>query len=359
MQASQKRPRGGADGWGNGSLGGTGVVISFAHATAPRTADSKMFGFSDAFIVSIPSKSVLKAGTAVTLPLSPRVQGTGGAPYNPVKHILLVYCLVILQPFARAIDISVGGTRLSIPAPAGYSPITSDMEPYARLAKRFVPPSNEQFAVFLRDQDVALAVRGGLPKAQRKFYVQTMKQFIESSVSTADFAELKQMIKTQNDENLKKAEAQLPGLIEKVNKGVLEDYNLDLNLSLAFSTIAKYSQNDEDGQPSVCEGVATLTLLHVQAKVLFLYTGAEKSGLAWSRTQCQKWADTVIAANPSMGTIAVREASPRRAGFEWKGLGVKAFAGAIIGALGFGFRKSAKTKTTPAKPAVSIGTNLH
>jgi len=276
-----------------------------------------------------------------------------------MKHALLLCGLLIFQPLLMAIDISVGTARLTIPSPDGYSPITSDMQPHAELAKRFVPPSNEQFALFLPDADVALAARGKIPKPQRSFYVQSAKALIQPFVSTADFAQLKRMMKTQNEEILKKAESQMPGLLQKLNKGISADYDVDLNLSLdqmlplpphyetergmAYSTLLKYKVNDEDGKPSVFEGVVTATFVHIQGKVLFLYANAEKSGLDWCRSESQKWADTVIAANPSTGDIAVRESRPSRTGFDWSKVFGKAVAGAIIGgivgALGYVFRK--------------------
>jgi len=97
------------------------------------------------------------------------------------------------------------------------------MKPYAEFARRFVPPTNEQFALFLPSADVAIAAKGQIPTSERKFYVQTAKEIIQPFVSTNDFAELKRMIKTQNEGILKKAEAQIPGFLQKVNKGISSD----------------------------------------------------------------------------------------------------------------------------------------
>jgi hypothetical protein len=167
------------------------------------------------------------------------------------------------------------------------------MQPYAEFAKRFVPPSNEQFALFLQDADVAVAARGEIPQPERWFYVQSAKALIQPFVTTADFAQLKRTIKTQNEGIVKKAKSQVPGLLQNVNKGISADYDVDVNLSLdqmvplpphyeterglAYSSILKYKANDEDGKPSVYEGVVTATFVHVQGKVLFLYANAEKS----------------------------------------------------------------------------------
>ncbi len=233
------------------------------------------------------------------------------------------------------------------------------MQPYADFAKQFVPPMNEQYALFLLSPDVASAARGETPQSERRFYIQTAKALVERFISTDDFAELKRMVKTQNDEILKKAEAQMPGLFEKVNKGLSENQNLDLNLSLdqivplpphyetergfAYSMILRYKVNDENGKPSVFEGTVTATFVHLQGKVLFLYVNAEKAALDWSRSAAQNWADSIIAANPSSEAIAARESKPSRSGFDWSKVFSKAATGAIIGgivgAFAFLFRK--------------------
>ncbi|MCI0748799.1 MAG: hypothetical protein L0Y58_25615 [Verrucomicrobia subdivision 3 bacterium] len=266
-----------------------------------------------------------------------------------MKRLLLLSMLFVVPPSLGAVEISVGTTQLSIPSPAGYSPITSDMQPYAEVAKRFVPPSNEQFALFLPEADAAAARRGEIPQPKRWFYVQTTKALIERFVSTSEFAELKRSVKTQNEDILKKAESQMPGLLEKLNKGISADYNVDLNLSLdqmlplpthyeterglAYSTLLKYKINDEQGKPSILEGVVTTTFVHIQGKVLFLYVNAEKSGLEWSRSESRKWADTVIAANPSTGDVAARESQSSGSGFDWNKVITKAIVGAVIGGL--------------------------
>jgi len=266
-----------------------------------------------------------------------------------MKKLLLAASLLILTPQTRAVEIVVGRTHLAIPAPAGFAPVTSQMKAYSDVADRFVPPTNVQFAEFISNADASLAASGGVPESQRNFTVQTSKQMIQSLVSTADFDELKSTIKNQNAEMLKQAEAQVPGWLDKVSKGISDDYNVDANLSLtqvlplpphvetarslAFSMIVKFQTNDADGKAVPFVGVVTTTFVHVQGKILFLYANAEKTGLQWSRTESQKWAEMVVAANPSAGDVAVRETSERSSGFDWGEVGKKALIGAVFGGI--------------------------
>jgi|GEM_PF-759011 len=281
---------------------------------------------------------------------------------TPMKCILLICSFAVSSELVLGADISIGGTAFSVPAPAGYALVTNNMKPYSEFAMRFVPPSNMQFALFLPEAEAACAARGEMPNSVRRFYVQTAKIIVEPFVSTADFAEMKQSIKARNAEILKKAEAEIPGLLDEVSRGISEDYIVDLNLSmnqmlpfdphyeteraLAYSMIMKYNVNDENGRPSVFEAVGTLTLVHLKGKILFLYANAEKAGLDWSRAESRKWADMLIAANPSVGDIAAREASPARHGFDWQKVVERAILGAIIGgivgAIGYVFGKNKK-----------------
>jgi hypothetical protein len=275
-----------------------------------------------------------------------------------MKTTLVACCLVVLQPLVRAVEITIGSTQLTIPAPAGYAPVTAEMKPYSDLAIKFVAPSNEQFAIFLPASDAQLAASGGIPQSERRFCVQTAKEIVQPFVSNEQFAELKQIIKTQNDAILKKAAAEMPDLLAKASKELSDDYSVALKLAvgqmlplpphydttrgLAYSTLVKYDVGIDDGS-SVYEGVVTATFVHIRGKVLFLYSYAEKSALDWSREESARWADSVITANPSSAAVAVRESHRRATGIDWAKAGGNAIGGAIIGSiigiLGYVFRK--------------------
>ena len=239
-----------------------------------------------------------------------------------MKRIIAVCLLAFAPLFLPAIEISVGGTRFSIPAPSGFAPLTADMNPSADIALRFVPPNSDQFVLFLPESEIAAASSGGIPTFERRFVVQTAKEFSQSSLSTADFAELKRLVKTKNEEAIRRAEAQLPNLLQKVNKGISNDYKQNLNLSvsqvrafpphyetdlaLAYSVSSIATGNDKNGAQSVDNGVFTTTFVLLNGKLLYLFVYAEETGLDWTRAESKKWVDMIIAANPSVGPVANR-----------------------------------------------------
>ena len=150
------------------------------------------------------------------------------------------------------------------------------MQPFAGVAERFVPPVNEEFALFLPEAGAIAAARGEMPQFERKFSVQTSKTLVQPFVSSAQFAEVKQAIKRQNADALKRAESQMPGFLQKINEGIAQDYNVNLNLALdqmvplpphyeterglAYSMFLKFKV-DENGKPNFFEGSATATFV--------------------------------------------------------------------------------------------------
>lgn len=264
-----------------------------------------------------------------------------------MKTIWLALFL-ILPTVSGASEISVGGVSLAIPNPDGFRPVTPQMALLYEVQKEFVAPENEEFVAFIPEQDIPAALNGNIPDMPRRFTVQTAKSLIGASVSNSDFAKLKDIIRTQNNELIKKVEAQLPNLIRKMNEGITKKYNVDLAFSvsqmvpmpvhdetdrtLAYSALVKYDMKDEHGNPAPFVAVVTATFVHVKSKVLFLYSYAEESGIEWSRETSRHWADSVVASNPSDLHSSVKEALPSAvSGIDWGKVGAKAVAGAIIG----------------------------
>jgi len=261
----------------------------------------------------------------------------------------LCLAVLLLSPaVSGAIDISIGGVSLAIPNPSGFSPVTQQMAALYELQKQFVAPTNEEYVSFIPEADVPAVLIDEIPDLPRRFTVQTAKSLTGASVSTADFAELKNIIKSQNDELMKKVEKQLPGLMKQLNEGITKTYDVDLAFSvskmvpmpvhqetdrtLAYSALVRYDMKDEVGNPAPFVAVVTATFTHVKGKVLFLYSYAEGSGLEWSKEASRQWTNAVVAANPSDLQASVNESLPSFVtGIDWGEVGAKAVGGAIVG----------------------------
>jgi hypothetical protein len=65
--------------------------------------------------------------------------------------------------------ISVGGTVLEIPDPAGFRPITPEMAPLFESAQQGVPAGNKEFFCYIAESEIRKARKGEWPAAERKF----------------------------------------------------------------------------------------------------------------------------------------------------------------------------------------------
>lgn len=267
-----------------------------------------------------------------------------------MQPIRVLCALLLSAGLLFSHEIQLGDTRLEITAPDGYAQLTAEMQPYHRLSLDTVPESNESLLLFLETDMIAKAAAGGIPDANRRFEVQTAKTLVGRFVTAREFDELKRVLKTQNEELVRNAERrQLPEMLEKVSKSVAAETQAAVSFSqmqiipmppheesartLAYSMTVKFNL-DVNGQPTPQEAITTSTFVHVRGRVLFLYVGAEKTGLEWSRAKAREWADAIIAANPSSEAVERREtaATPSR-GFDWISVAKSAVIGAIIGGL--------------------------
>jgi len=260
---------------------------------------------------------------------------------------MLIALLIMASAVSAAASISVGGVSIAIVRPDGFSPVTPEMASLYELQNNFVAPMNQEFVAFIRERDVASALADEIPDMTRRFTVQTAKSLIDAKVSASDFAQLKDIIRSENDKLMTRVEEQLPGLLRQLNEGLTRKYDVDLALSvsqmlpmpiheesertLAYSALVRYDMNDKEGGPAQFVAVVTSTFVHVRGKVLFLYSYAEESGLDWSRQASRHWASAVVEANPSDFQASISEAMPSAISrFDWEKVGVHAVAGAFI-----------------------------
>ena len=228
--------------------------------------------------------------------------------------------MLALQCSALAVEINVGGARLNIPAPEGYAPVTSDMQPYAETAKQFVSPSSQQFALFIPDEFIAIARKGGFPDTTRRFEVWAPRVIIGKTVSKESFDDLKKGLNAQNEENIKQIDAEFPDIRKKIAGILSKNFDASIGItggrmiplpvhdesgrSIAFSSLTSYTVETGGGESLPLEAAITTTYLLVREKVIVLYVADLNKDLAWSRAAAKAWADVILAENASGGASA-------------------------------------------------------
>lgn len=263
-----------------------------------------------------------------------------------MKRTLAMFALLVPLA-ASASAVSLGATSLEIPAPSGFAPITEQMTALFPFEQNLVAPANEELVAFVSADEAATALEGKLPEGSRKFAVQTMKQLVPLSVPSSYFAELKSGMKAGNEEIFTRVQKSSPEMLDHIRNGLSAKYKADIaqstssmvplpaheetERSLSYSVIIKDQMQDGSIEVTAC----TTTLLYVRGKILFLYVYAEDSALQWTRDESKRWADAILAANPSGPRNSIAEgASSVLSNTTWTQVGIRAGFGALIGMAG-------------------------
>jgi hypothetical protein len=271
------------------------------------------------------------------------------------KSVLVSFLvsLSLICTTGRSSPVSVGDTMIEIPNPPGFAPVTPDMTTAFELTKQFVASTNREFFSYIPESEVLKAASGEIPAWERRCSVQTYGKLVDMPISGASFSEFKHTMKTQMGEITKKAEEAMPGLLRNANEYISKQYDVDPALSvsqmvplppheeagrtLAFSMFGKTGYRDASGRPISSVFTATATIVHIKARILFLYAFGGESDLDWTRTISKQWAGSVIAANPPDARSSAREAlPPAPRGVDWGSITERAIAKGIGATIVFG-----------------------
>lgn len=261
---------------------------------------------------------------------------------------IVVAALFCLVPVIGAADIaSVGGVSVVIPAPEGFAAVTRNMAALYEYQKQLVAPGSEELAAFIPEGDVPAALKERIPDLSRRFSAQTSKKNSNAIASLADFANLKVFAKSKNEELTKTVQRSLPGLTADRNAVITKKFGAEFSVSplgmvplafhdesdrtLAWSAFVKGTTSDAEGKTTLSVNVVTTTLVLLNGKVLHLYCFGDQGDLEWSREASKRWADAIVAANPTTLESGVKQPlSLARKPFNWEDIALNGIQGALI-----------------------------
>jgi len=258
---------------------------------------------------------------------------------------ITAFALLLLQSVSSyaADTFTINGNKITVPEPEGFVRITDEMIAVSGLVQQMADPANDTLAYYILVSDVPSAMAGEIPSLEKTFMLKVNKQLRGMTVGKNDFAQLKSMTKSQNQEIFESIKAQVPDQMRKISEGVSKEFNVDFAMdisqmvplephyeaenALAYSMYINYGV--AAGQETTEEIVsATATFLNASGTVLFLYGYASKDELEWTRDASMKWAESVMASNSQPPAK-----SPSGSGFNWNKVMEKGFIGAITGGL--------------------------
>lgn len=260
-----------------------------------------------------------------------------------MKSTIVTIFLVFIAGFAYAEKFIIGDKELVIPTPQGFSRVTQEMDAVYRMSLQMVDPQNNQLAYYISASDIPAAMAGELPSLERTFLLKVNKQLKNMVVGSKDFAELKNMTKSQNKEVFESVKSQIPGLMTGASEGISKEFDVDFALqisqmvplephyeadnALAYSMYINYGVSAEGTKDELIVS-ATATFVNVSGKVLFLYCYGPQDELEWTRSASKSWAEKVMDSN----TQPPARSSGGR-GMDWNKVIEKGIVGAITGGL--------------------------
>jgi hypothetical protein len=238
-----------------------------------------------------------------------------------VRPAVRVFCsllLFALSPLASASTstststVKVGDVTLEVPTSPGYARVTPEMKELLARIETVTAPHNVSLALYIPEQDIPQALAGVLVESQRIRAVQAPKDTLDRQFTQEYFADMKVGMRMQQAQVIEKLKRDMPEMMNKtldkvsdasqnarVNPGGVEtllSHYEDAN-SFASSIVARIEYNAGGNQPAVSVVTATMTLVLVKGKLIFLYVYGNEDDLEWTREQSKEWTKALVAAN--------------------------------------------------------------
>ena len=262
-------------------------------------------------------------------------------------HSVVLVALLHLPTVLAAETMPIGGTEISVPNPTGFHAVTPQMTALYGFQQRFIAPTNSLVRNYIPEGAIPVALSDEIPQLDRWFSIQVATSLLDQSISTSQFSILKRQVRTNQAEAVRKVEKSMPGLMDRLNDGIANEFGANPNFSIAqavpfpvhsetersiaYSMVTKYDMTDPSGRPSTYTTVGTMAFVLVKDKVLTLYVFAEPTALSWSREACERWIAALLQANPSDASIFNGSSTPIRSRqFDWGKVIEKSIGGASV-----------------------------
>jgi hypothetical protein len=232
----------------------------------------------------------------------------------------LAVCLAVWAPARAAepgVQAPIGLKLLDLPLPAGFADATRDLPQMRTIGERMTPPSNRLLAVYMSQEDHQRAKGGQAPAMQRYFMVQTLRQAESATVSPAEFAELKSVLRQQYKGLVEQAGKQVQGLLDSAAREIGRDGGVEsLSLkagemkglevfeersnSISLLAATRFVVQAEGRSQEVPMSMAITTAV-LKGKLLYFYAYAvyrDVQDLDWLRSVTRDWLTLADASNP-------------------------------------------------------------
>lgn len=159
---------------------------------------------------------------------------------RPVQIILL---LMLVSP-SWAYEVKVGRELIEIPAPSGFVRVVPEMKEVDEFRKHFVPPTNEQLAMFIAEEEGPKALAGEATPLTRRFAISVNRSLAERDITELDFAQVRRKVRSDASKAVATAQAEMPELMAQASRDISR--HLDTDLLIRVGGIVPLSPHYED-----------------------------------------------------------------------------------------------------------------
>ena len=213
-----------------------------------------------------------------------------------LHRLALLLLLTALSPAhaAQTTTVTIGSTPIYLPAPDGFTEVGQDSPDIMARFTTFTPPSNKLLAVYFTHADAARLRQGQQPDLGSYIMVQTHRRAIDQDMSQADFDNLRNIIRTQQQELLEQGRKRANELLQERRSQISSQTGANTQLSvqdmalkgvfadtprvISLAAVNKYSVQ-VDGKPSSFEVAGASSVLYLKNKSLFVYVFEKYDGI--------------------------------------------------------------------------------
>jgi hypothetical protein len=216
--------------------------------------------------------------------------------------------------YAHAEIMNVGRKSVDVPAPAGFTRVTSSMPRLNQLLVHIAEadPLNDTLAVYIPTSSALSALEGRIPEFDRYFILKVNKKLKGYSVSKPQFAGLQDAVESQYVNMHAKLNGKIGKSMGLISDIISDQYKVDFvvkslgslplgihekgvdHLAYSVYSILQTLTAKQTNAEVICY---TATMIDVSGQVLLMFAYGARNDLSWTRISSSRWRNSIMSRN--------------------------------------------------------------
>lgn len=150
----------------------------------------------------------------------------------PILSLLFFFTVVPVLAGAQNVQVTIGGTKIDVQAPAGFHEISAISPKTRWLGEKMTPPKNRLLAMFVSEKDLERIEDGKAPELKRCAYLQTNRSAENKTISQTEFQEVAAIIKKQHKSSLDRVGDEIRSALRDASEKLSEDSGKSLKMKV-------------------------------------------------------------------------------------------------------------------------------